>query len=202
MPRLVAFDVDGTLLRGETICECLARNIGRAEEMRRFEAYRERSDIAAARRTMLDWYRPHGRDGLLRHLGQLRIAPGARAGFAALRARGIRTALVSITWKFAVDWLAAELGADDTIGTGWLETDAVADVWPEDKAAWLTARLGELGLSARQLVAVGDSWGDVPMLKLAARGYFVGAQMPEPMPHVLHRPGGDIGTIVAEILTD
>ena len=31
--RLAAFDLDGTLLRGETVCEAIARPLGRLERM-------------------------------------------------------------------------------------------------------------------------------------------------------------------------
>jgi phosphoserine phosphatase len=36
-PRLVAFDVDGTLLRGRTICERIADGLGELGEMLEFE---------------------------------------------------------------------------------------------------------------------------------------------------------------------
>jgi len=39
--RLVAFDLDGTLLRGDTVCEALARRMGHFERMRELEAIQE-----------------------------------------------------------------------------------------------------------------------------------------------------------------
>lgn len=38
--KLAAFDVDGTILRGENICRCIAKNIGRSTEMDAFELLR------------------------------------------------------------------------------------------------------------------------------------------------------------------
>lgn len=200
LPGLVAFDVDGTLLRGETVCECIARNIGRTEEMRRFELLRSQAEIAEARRAMLEWYAPHGKAALLTHMGGVQLAPGARAGLGQLKKLGIRTALVSITWRFAVEWLAAELGADYAIGTDWSDAGEVVDFWPEDKATWLRALLADLQVSPETLVAVGDSSGDIPMLRLAKRGYFVGATLPEELPHVVHMPRADIRCIVTDIV--
>jgi HAD superfamily phosphoserine phosphatase-like hydrolase len=199
-PALVAFDVDGTLLRGETVCECIGRGIGRVDEMKAFERLKSRSEIAAARRTMLERYVPHGRDALLAHMRTAKLAPGTKAGFACLRKNGIRTALVSITWHFAVAWLAAELGADYSLGTGWSETNEVIDVWPDDKATWLAALMRELDISPETLIAVGDSAGDIPMLKLAGRGYFLGPTMPEPLAHIRHRPAADIATLVDDMI--
>lgn len=200
-PALVAFDVDGTLLRGETVCECIARGIGRVEEMAAFERLGSQDEIAAARRAMLEWYIPHGRPALLRCVRGATLAPGARAGLARLRAAGIRTALVSITWHFAVEWLAAELGVDYAVGTGWSESGEVVDFWPDDKATWLSALLKELDIAPDALVAVGDSTGDLPMLRLAGRGYFVGSAIPEPLPHVRHWPAADIEALVLDLLS-
>jgi HAD superfamily phosphoserine phosphatase-like hydrolase len=199
-PALVAFDVDGTLLRGETVCECIGRGIGKTEEMRAFERLESQSEIAAARRTMLEWYVGHGRAALLEPLRTAKLAPRAKVGFARLRESGIKTALVSITWHFAVEWLAAELGADYAIGTGWRETGEVVDFWPDDKAIWLTALMKELEISPETLIAVGDSAGDIPMLRLAGRGYLVGPTVPEPLPHVRHWPAADIEALVDDMI--
>lgn len=56
-PRgLVAFDLDGTSLRGRTVCELLAAPLGRRDEMRRFEALSGEAALAAAREEMARWY--------------------------------------------------------------------------------------------------------------------------------------------------
>jgi HAD superfamily phosphoserine phosphatase-like hydrolase len=196
LPALVAFDVDGTLLRGETICECIGRQIGKAAEMRAFERLTSRDEIAAARREMATWYRPYTRQALLDCLQTVRLAPGARKGFAQLREAGVKTALVSITWSFAVEWLAKELGADFAVGTDWLDTGEVADFWPDDKAIWLEQLMRRLNIAREAVAVVGDSAGDIPMLKLAGRGYFVGAAMPGLPPHVQHYPGASIDVLV------
>jgi phosphoserine phosphatase len=199
-PKLVAFDVDGTLLRGETICECIARSIGKIEDARAFELLKTHADITEARRMMLEWYTPHGKEALTSCLSGLRMAPGAQAGIAKLRQHGVQVAFVSITWQFAVEWLAEKLGADYAVGTGWLESGDVGDFWPEDKATWLRELSGRLSISAGEIVAVGDSAGDLPMLSFVGRGYFVGEKMPAVGDHVRHRPGADIGELVEEIL--
>src|SRR5262245_30129438 len=89
--RLAAFDVDGTLLRGENICGCIARNIGRSNEMDAFELLRSREEIIAGRDTMLQWYRPFGQANLAKHLTELRLAPGVKEEFARLKKAGIKT---------------------------------------------------------------------------------------------------------------
>lgn len=49
LPRIVAFDVDGTLLRGPTICQCRANGLGYGPERDSFERLTTREEIAVAR---------------------------------------------------------------------------------------------------------------------------------------------------------
>jgi HAD superfamily phosphoserine phosphatase-like hydrolase len=199
--KLVAFDVDGTLLRGPTICECIAAGIGRSDEMRAIERLTSAKDIAAARAEMVSWYQCLDRATLLRFVESVTFAPGAREGVAALKRAGIHIALVSITWRFAVDWVASELGADFAIGSDWHEDGTIVHFWPDDKATWLTQCAARLGLTPAQFAVVGDSAGDMPMLRLARIGYFVGGERQDLPAHVRHWPGADIREIVRDILT-
>lgn len=198
--RLAAFDVDGTLLRGENICGCIGRHIGRSTEMDAFELLRSREDMTKGRETMLEWYLPFSKVRLIEHLADLRLAPGVKQGFARLKAVGVKIALVSITWQFAVEWLAAELDADYAVGTGWRENNTLSHFWPEDKAIYLNSLLAELKLEQEALAAVGDSHGDIPMLNLASRSYFVGKVPPQELLHAEHWPDADIDEIVLDML--
>jgi phosphoserine phosphatase len=202
-PKLVAFDVDGTLLRGETICECPARGIGKIQEMRAFERLTSLPEIWAARRVMAAWCQSStggNREALLAHLDMAQLAPGARTGVRRLRSKGIKIAFVSISWKFAVEWLAQDLGADFFVGTDWLETGEVMDFWPSDKATWLLSLLEKLSVNPNDTIVIGDSAGDLPILKVVGRGYYVGAVMPEELPHVRHRPFADINDLVEDMI--
>jgi phosphoserine phosphatase len=202
MIRLVAFDVDGTLLRGPTLCECIAAGIGKLEAMHAIERLRARGDITAARYEMLSWYRPHDRATLLRHVRTATLAPGARAGIAALKQSGVRVAFVSITWEFAVQWLASELDADFVVGTRWHGNDTIEHFWPEDKPTWLSLRATELQMRPTEVAAVGDSAGDLAMLRWAGTGYFVGSSSHDLPPHVRHWPAADIRDIARDILAE
>lgn len=188
-------------MRGENICGCIARNIGRTPEMDAFELVRNREEATIGRQTMLEWYAPYGQAALLGHLKELRLAPGVREAFARLKSQNIKIALVSITWQFAVEWLAADLGADYAVGTGWSGDDEIEHFWPEDKAIWLENLLLDLQIERHELVAVGDSHGDIPMLRFAHRGYFVGDILPDALSHVPHWPDGDILAIVEDALS-
>jgi phosphoserine phosphatase len=198
--RLVAFDVDGTLLRGRTICECIADGIGRGSEMAAFEQLGAEDDIRRARATMAGWYRQHAPEILLAQLDQAQTAPGLKEGFAALRRANVKIALVSITWHFAVERLAQKWGADFAVGTGLRDDGTIEHFWPVDKAMWLSRLTDDLGLSLASVAAVGDSLGDVPMLAVAGRGYFVGAAAQNLAAHVLHWPDARIDDIAHDLL--
>ncbi|MBB4102028.1 phosphoserine phosphatase [Rhizobium borbori] len=94
--------------------------------MAAFERLRAREDIADGRHAMLEWCRPYSQATLIEYLRDLRLAPGVRSGFARLKSQGVKIALVSITWQFAVEWLAADLGADYAVGTGWSPENGIA----------------------------------------------------------------------------
>jgi phosphoserine phosphatase len=198
--RLVAFDLDGTLIRGRTCVEAIAAAMGRVEESAAFERIpmRDIAGLTAARSAMAEWIRPLGADALVPALAGLQLAPGAEEAFALLRERAIETAIVSITASFAVEWFADRLGAQHAVGTRITAT-GVEHFWPADKGAWLTALAGERDLAPAEIAAVGDSDGDRELLEAAGLRFFVGRRPPD-LAAVRHRPDGDIAAIAREIV--
>jgi HAD superfamily phosphoserine phosphatase-like hydrolase len=200
--RLAAFDLDGTLLRGDTVCEALARKLGHLERMRELEATQEerqdRESLLLLRKELAAYYQGVPRLELRSYLSALTLAPGAREGFALLRQAGIVTAIVSITWEFAAEWLAAELGADYHVGTRLLDDGSIEHFWPDDKAVWLEALMRRQGIRRDETVAVGDSWRDVPMLEAAGVAVYVGKVLPRGLT-ALHLPDGDIGDVARAV---
>src|SRR5262249_62175934 len=96
-------------------------------------------------------------------LSSLTLAPGAHKGFALLRHSGVRSAIVSITWEFAAEWLAETLHADYYAGTRFRDDGSVDHFWPEDKGAWLERLMRKLCFGRDQTAAVGDSWAGTAM---------------------------------------
>lgn len=197
--RFVAFDLDGTLIRGDTCAEALARSVGQLERMRAFEQLTDLTAIAVAREEMAGWYGAP-RDGLDAALASLTLAPGVEEGFRLLRRRGVVVGIVSITWEFAVAWFARRLDADCWAGTTLSPDGRIGHFWPEDKARWLAVEMARRGLRPEEVAAVGDSWGDVPLLRAAGRRYFVGARLPDDLDGIEHLPAGHIGHIARLIL--
>ena len=197
--RLAIFDLDGTLIRGNTCCELIAERIGRLDEMRKFERCVTKDEIAAARREMSRWYSPYRLDELVAPLANAIEAPGLRQGFARLRAAGVKIGIASITWSFAVEWFAQRLGVDFQLGRLLREGGTIAHVWPEDKAVWLRSLAAKEQLLIAETAAIGDSVGDVPMLLAAGRRYYVGSDTAA-IPEIRHFPQGNIEDIARDIL--
>lgn len=198
--HLAAFDLDGTLLRDETVCEALARRLGCIPRMQEFERYSRLEDIRAAREEMVGWYALTTRAQLSEWLGDLRLAPGAEAGFRLLQGAGIRTAIVSITWEFAVEVFARRLGADYFVGTKLRDDGQIENFWPEDKATWIAALASRLGIRIDAVAGIGDSAGDQHLLRCCGMPFFVGRTAPEELRHIPHHPEASILEIAKAIV--
>ncbi len=201
-PRgVAAFDLDGTLLRGPTVCELLARPLGRTSEMRRFEASSSEADVSAARVEMARWYRGLSPSQLCAPLEAATWAPGAREGVRLLRESGVEVVIASITWRFAVAWLAGHLGVARFLGTDLEPDGRVGHVWPRDKGAWLHQVSADLGVPTARVAAVGDSNSDRELLSAASLRFFVGPGTPPSLAGLQHHSAGDIESIAREILS-
>lgn len=203
MIRLVAFDLDGTVVRGATVCEVIGRALGHLDRMRELEAIhetrRDRESLRALREELAAYYR-HATPAVLRaSLSGLCLAPGAHEAFQLLRGHAIETAIVTITWEFAAEWLGRGLGADLWVGVRLGDDGAIEHFWPDDKARWLGNLMAARGLARDEVAAVGDSWRDLDMLRTAGHPFYVGAT-PPPDLDVVHVPDGDLLDIARRIV--
>ena len=90
--------------------------------------------------------------------------PGARAAIAALKARGLRTVMLSGDNRGAAEAMARELGLDPDAG------EVIAEVLPGDKAAHVRA----LQAGGHVVAMVGDGVNDAPALAAADVGLAMG----------------------------
>lgn len=199
-PRLVAFDLDGTLIRGTNCVQTIGRAMGRPEWGDQFEVLHMRHESAEVVRARVQPWLAIRPEELARHLAAAQVAPGAREGFATLRQHGVATAIVSIGWSFAVEWFARFFGADHYVGTRLARDGSVSHFWPEDKGRWLLALAADLGIERSQLGAVGDSSGDIELLRAVGHPFYVGNVLPAELYTVTHLPGGNIHDIVDRML--
>ena len=197
---IAVFDLDGTLLRGDTVCELLARPLARLPEMKRFERLTEEAEIANARKQMALWYDGVSVETLHSYLDDAIWAPGAREAIRELQRGNILVAIASITWRFAVGWFASQLSVRHYLGTDINEDGSIAHVWPRDKARWLNELVRDYEVSSNQVAAIGDSWGDTDMLMAAHLSFFVGHTPLPGLSSAIHLPHGDLRAISKRIL--
>lgn len=199
---IAAFDLDGTLLRGPTVCEVLAKPLGRLKEMRRFEAFIEECDIAAARVEMARWYDGQSVDELNVHLRNAEWAPGAHEAVQKLQSAGVQVAVVSVTWSFAVQWFAEQLNVSNYLGTQLLSSGEINHVWGRDKARFVRGLASNSGVPPHRIAAIGDSRGDIEMLKEARLPFFIGTTVPFESDQIIHLPQADLRVVAERILQE
>src|SRR6266481_183512 len=176
--RLIAFDMDSTLIQMEVIDE-LARLAGVGEQVAAI--------TAAAMRGELDFNSSfRQRLGLLRGLSagvleeiaaRLPITPGAHRLMRTLRSLGYKTAILSGGFTCFAHKLQSELGFDYVyaneldIKDGQLTGQPVGEIINGKRKAELLQQIArQEGISLEQTVAVGDGANDLPMLGVAGLG--------------------------------
>lgn len=197
---IAAFDLDGTLLRGRTVCEMLAVPCGRVAEIQAFERSTTELAVHAGRIAMAEWYRGISRDLLVEALDSALWAPGAVSAVAELTRNGVEVVIASITWSFAVELFAKRLGVSRYLGTELLADGNIRHVWPRDKGSWLLEQATELSIPADRIAAIGDSSGDTDLLRVASLRVFVGDSVPADLTRVHHLPGDGLERVARLIL--
>jgi len=178
--RAVVFDLDGTLVREANSWAAMQRKLGPGH------AHRQRDRWDRYRAGTLD------REGfLLEQIADLRgqesrlldevvaeveYHDGVAAACDALRAAGVRLAIVSAGITALTGRVAADLGMDlhraNTIhvADGLFTGEGDIAVPPGSKARVFAETVEALGVEAGDVVAVGDSPGDIDMFEAAGLG--------------------------------
>lgn len=176
--RLVAFDMDSTLIQHEVIDE-LAREAGVYEQVSAITEAAMRGEIvfgeSLTRRAAL--LKGLEESTLQRVAHRLQLAEGAERLMRALHAFGYKTAILSGGFRYFGEHLQRRLGIDHVrandleIVAGKLTGGLVGEIVDANRKAQL---LGEIAaaekISLHQTVAVGDGANDLPMLAAAGLG--------------------------------
>jgi phosphoserine phosphatase len=179
--RLVAFDMDSTLINIECVDE-IADAAGRKTEVAAITEAAMRGEIADYKESL------RRRVALLKGVPvsamqqvydqRLQLNPGAEALVKALQAAGLKTLLVSGGFTFFTDRIRDRLRLDytrsnvleaaDGVLTGRLVDQAWGDICDgEEKKRMLLSTCEQLGISPAQAIAVGDGANDLPMMRAA-----------------------------------
>jgi phosphoserine phosphatase len=156
-------------------------------------------EVKAAREEVAGWYEDSTLPELHSSLASMQLAPGVHEGRSLLKRHGFNIAIISITWEFAVEWFAHQFGAGYFIGTRLSLDGDITGFCPSDKPVWLKSLADRLGTPMHDVAAVGDSSGDLDILRAVGHPYWVGSHLPAGFT-AAHHPDGDIERIAQDIV--
>ena len=182
--RMIVFDVDGTLTQVASIWEYLHRKLGiwESEGRPNLEAFTRREiDYAEfARRDALG-YKGLSRKELMELIRSVPMRPGMDACLAFFKQRGIPIALISTGLDIMLDAIpladirvANELVFQDDNCTG----EAVVHIPIDGKKEVFDRILRDHRIQADQIIAAGDSRGDIEILRSAGLSIAVASTDP------------------------
>lgn len=182
-PRLVCFDLDGTLVRGTSVSLHLAARLDRLRAVEQLEAAYQRSEVTAAELAdaTAGWYRGLSRRDVWTALAQIPTIGGIDQALDMLRRRRVRLLLATCTWRFAAEYFQVRYGFDAVCGTKMEERErTLSGVVSEymdgpTKAGFLVEFCAREGISLEDCVAIGNSRSDVPMFTVAGRSIALNA---------------------------
>jgi phosphoserine phosphatase len=170
---VVAFDLDGTLLRGTSVSLLLAQWLGQAEEIaeleRAFHAHEISNSVVAD--TSAGWLAGQHITDIHAVLARGAWIDGLSDTLRALAAAGTKLLLGTVTWKFAAQMLQERYGFAAVSGTEMQVRDgvlsgAVTRYFDEhDKVRFVEEWCTCNSYSMRQVAAIGDSRSDVPLFE-------------------------------------
>ena len=179
----MAFDLDGTLLRGTSVSAYLARRLGHAELLRDLEqqyAAGRISNSAVADATAAAF----AGVPLAEIAEHLDVAPwianiGAVVGH--LQAAGNVVLVCTVTWRFAAEYLRRRHGFDAVSGTVMGVRGGILTGWVvrhfdrDDKIGFVREHCVRHGLALADVVAVGDARSDLPLFAVAGHAIALNA---------------------------
>jgi len=178
LPRLIAFDMDSTLIDKEMIDE-LARAAGVGEQVAQITeaAMRGELDFKASFRKRISLLKGLRESEVQTALESVALSEGAERLIETLKRRGCKTAVLSGGFSFAGNWLRSRVEIDHIntnrldIADGRVTGEVTTEIVDGARKAQLFRSIAEAeGVPAEETIAVGDGANDLPMIALAGMG--------------------------------
>ncbi|GAB4305424.1 MAG: phosphoserine phosphatase SerB [Promethearchaeota archaeon] len=177
--KLIVFDMDATLVEGETIVR-IAHETGFQEEVERLtrEAMEGKMDFVEALKARVKLLKGVKLSTLEAIADDLKLTPGAQELIQTLKAMGFKIALISGGFSLFTEHLKEKLGLDYAFGNKLVVEDGVLTGEVDENLIIDAKKKGEIlrwlakveRISPEQIVAVGDGSNDRFMLENAGLG--------------------------------
>ncbi len=176
--RLVAFDMDSTLIEAEVIDE-LAAEAGVGEQVAAIteQAMRGELDFSESFRRRVQLLTGLDENVLAKVAARLPLTEGAEHLIKTLRSLGYKTAILSGGFTYFGERLQRQLGIDYVyaneleIENGQVTGEVTGTIVDGDRKAALLREIAEKeGIDLEQVISVGDGANDLPMLSIAGLG--------------------------------
>jgi len=173
--KLVVFDLDGTLTRERSIWEYIHIRLGKwygfAEKyQKQFLAGRISYEEFCERDAQV-WKGMKVQE-LLEMVKTVPFHPGADELIAYLKQKGLKLSVVSSGLSILSNWVHQKYGFDYSISNDLLHENGVLtgkvkiQVYYDKKAEWVKKILEQFDVRPEEVIAIGDSAGDVDMFQM------------------------------------
>jgi phosphoserine phosphatase len=173
--KLVVFDLDGTLTRERSIWEYIHIRLGKwygfAEEYQKHFLAGKISYEEFCERDARVW-RGMKVEELLEMVKSVPFHPGADELIAYLKQKGLILSVVSSGLSILSDWVHRKYGFDYSVSNDLLEENGILtgkvkiQVYYDKKAEWVKRILERFSVRPEEVIAIGDSAGDVDMFQM------------------------------------
>jgi phosphoserine phosphatase len=178
--KLVIFDLDGTLTQERSIWEYIHKQLGKwygfAEEYQNQFLAGEISYEEFCERDAQVWKGMRVEE-LLEIVKTVPFYPGVEELINYLKQKGLKLSMVSSGLSLLTNWVHQKYGFDYSVsndllhGNGVLTGKVKIQVYFDKKAEWVEKILKQFGVRSEEVIAIGDSKGDIDMFQMV--GYSI-----------------------------
>jgi len=194
--KLASFDMDGTVLEHNSSWVAIHRHFGtehKGAASLRLYTEGKIDYLEFMRRDIGSWPKGVTKDEITRILSAYKIRREAPKVFEELRARGIKTALVTSGIDMLAKEVARNLSIDHWIANGLrfdkdgvLLPSGIGRVDPTRKDLAYGRLLSKVGIPPKRTIAVGDTIYDLAFLKSAGLGFMLAHATRVDDPEIIH----------------